>query len=327
MPTLLLAGDIGGTNSRLALFEIDRVEPGKPIPEPKELRRYPSRDPGGLVAILRRYLGDTGARPAAASFGLAGPVVGGKVNAPNLPFAVDGEELRAALGLPRITLLNDLEAAAWGLLHLDGSQVKTLQAGTAEPRGRVALIAAGTGLGEGMLAPVEGHYHAFPSEGGHCDFAPVDEEQIELLRTLLRSEGHVSYERVLSGSGLARIWSHLAGGADPPEPASISKGALEGSDPVAVRALRLFARIYGAEAGNLALRTLCHGGLYVAGGVAPKVLPFLEHGGFLEAFLAKGRSRRVVERIPVKVVLDERLPLLGAAARGAAGSEGVEGAG
>lgn len=311
MGKLVLAGDVGGTNTRLALFEIPAGGVADRLPEPTTLERFKSASPGGLSAIARQFLDATGARPAAICFGVAGPVVTGHVKAPNLPFEVDGMELQHALGAP-VALLNDLEAAAHGVLHLGPAQLRTLQVGQLDPNGVVALIAAGTGLGEAALVLVNGVRRAIPTEGGHADFGPIDEEQVALLRSLWRTHGRVSYERILSGAGIARIYGHLSGG-ESLEPAQISERALAASDDVAVKTLRLFARIYGAEAGNVALRTLAFGGLYVTGGIAPKILPFLEEGGFLAAFRAKGRASAIVERVPVHVAIDEIGPLLGAA--------------
>jgi glucokinase len=326
----VLAGDVGGTKTDLALFELDPSGNG-PIPPPRSQSRYSSQEASGLVEIARDFLSKSSTRPEIACFGVAGPVIRGRVNAPNLSWDVDAAELRRELHLSKVALLNDLEAAAHGVVRLPASSLRTLQRGEPELDGAVAVIAAGTGLGEASLIRVEGRAIAIASEGGHADFGPTDDDQIGLLRFIREKEDRVSYERVLAGPGLARIYDFLrasSGQAEPPQVASrlraasdrsaeISRLALENADAVAVRSLRLFAKIYGAEAGNVALRTLCFGGLFVAGGIAPKILPFLEDGVFLGALRDKGRLSSVMERIPVHVVLEEKTPLLGAASYGA----------
>lgn len=333
MGRLVLAGDVGGTKTQLALFAVETggrggVVRSAPIAE----ERFESKSPGGLGSIVARFLESARKRPDVACFGVAGPVVAGRVVAPNLPFTVDAAELATLTGAREVALLNDLEAAAYGVAGLGADEIRTLQPGKPEADAPIAVIAAGTGLGEAALLRDGGRLRALASEGGHADFAPTDDEQAGLWRAITAEEGRASYERVLAGPGIARVYDHLraaSGEAEPPEvarrlaaaddrSAEISALALEGADPVAVRALRLFAKAYGAEAGNLALRTLCFGGLFVAGGIAPKVLPFLEDGRFLAAFRAKGRVSAVVDRVPVHVVLEPRAPLLGAAAYGAA---------
>ena len=335
----MLAGDVGGTKTQLALFDWDLGRGGGGVATDARFAPgpilgfdlFPSQKARGLAEIAREFAARFPQKPEVACFGVAGPVVNGRVRAPNIPWEVDANEMREALGVREVVLLNDLEACAYGVLCLSGEQRVTLQGGEPRAGAPIAVIAAGTGLGEGGLASAGGRYVALPSEGGHADFAPIGDAQIELLRFVAKTEGHVSYERILAGPGLARIYQQSlesSGAAEPPEvarraaalgdrSAAIGALAIEGRDPLAVAALRSFARIYGAEAGNLALRSLAYGGVFVAGGIAPKILPFLTDGGFLEAFRAKGRMAPLMPRFPVHVVLEPRTPLIGAALVGA----------
>ncbi|HKE02265.1 MAG TPA: glucokinase [Planctomycetota bacterium] len=324
---LVLAGDVGGTKTHLALFDMER--PGA-LPPPRDQTRFPSQDAPGLADLVAAFLKRTGAAPQAACFGVAGPVVRGKVHTVNLPWDVETAQMKSALGFDKVAVLNDLEATAYGVGHLGPSQLRTLQPGEPDPERNAAVIAAGTGLGESLLVRAAGRAIAVATEGGHTDFAPIDDEQIALLRDLREKEGRVSYERIVAGPGIARVYEHLRRASGEPETAEVTRRlseasdrsaaisalALEGSDPVAVKTLRLFARVYGSEAGNLALRSLSFAGLFIAGGIAPKVLPFLEDASFLEAFRAKGRLADLMKRFPVHVVLEESCALLGAAAYG-----------
>jgi glucokinase len=324
---LVLAGDVGGTKTHLALFDVEK--PGT-VPPPRDQSRFPSQDAPGLVDLVSAFLKRTGAAPQAACFGVAGPVVRGKVHTVNLPWDVEAAQVKSALGLEKVAVLNDLEATAYGVPHLGPSQLRTLQPGEPDLERNAGVIAAGTGLGESLLVKSGGRAIAVATEGGHGDFAPIDDEQIALLRDLREKEGRVSYERILAGPGISRVYDYFrrtSGEAEPAEiarriaeasdrAAAISALALEGQDAVAVRTLKLFARVYGAEAGNHALRTLAFGGLFVAGGIAPKVLKFLEEPAFLEAFRANGRLADLMARFPVHVVLEEACALIGAAAFG-----------
>lgn len=317
----LLAGDIGGTKTRLALCVFEQ---GKALV--RRERTYPSARYDSLERILGDFLsGDD--PPSAACFGVAGPVANGRCWTTNLPWQIDAAQLSAKLGIPAVALLNDLEATALGLLHLPPQAFHVLQPGTDGAPGTIAVIAAGTGLGEAILYWDGSRYHALPTEGGHADFAPNDAWEDGLLVWLRqRLKGHVSYERLLSGPGLHTLYRYLLDTGFTPESAEL-RMRLEREDPAAViaewglqerdahcrEALRRFARIYGAEAGNLALKSLAHGGVIVAGGIAPKILPALTDGAFLEGFLAKGRFRPLLERLPVRIALDSRAPLLGAA--------------
>jgi glucokinase len=265
----------------------------------------------------------------AAAFGVPGAVVDGRAKATNLPWQMDEVSIAAALGLPRIRLLNDLEAAGYGVLAAPPGSLETLQVG-APPKGgaSMALVAAGTGLGEAIM-PWDGQAHrVLPSEGGHADFAPRNELEAALWAFLRAEFGHVSCERVLSGPGLHNVYRFLRRHRTLAEPswltaelkagdpsAAVSRAALAGADPVCVEAMAVFVGIYGAEAGNLALKALAVGGVFVGGGIAPKILAAFKSGAFLDGFHDKGRMAPLMRGIPVHVVLDPRTPLLGAATR------------
>ncbi|HEV8440898.1 MAG TPA: glucokinase [Methylomirabilota bacterium] len=316
---MILAGDVGGTKTALALFE--SAGDGLAVVNEATLQ---SQEFPSLEAVLGRFLDSCGRPPLeAACFGVAGAVVGGRSRITNLPWDLEEAALARAIGVARVKLLNDLEAAAHGVLSLPADGFTTLQAGRPRPGHRV-LIAAGTGLGEAILAWDGVRHIVVSSEGGHTDFAPRSEREIELLRFLRRRFDHVSYERVLSGPGLHEIYRFLRAsgrapawldeklaGGDPS--AVISAVALSGDDPVCVEALDLFVSVYGAEAGNLALKALAIGGVYVGGGIAPKIRPKLEDGRFLTAFRDKGRFSPLMAAIPVALVVEPRAALLGAA--------------
>jgi len=319
---LVLAGDIGGTKTNLALFSVHgeklRVE---------SQRNFPSKRYSGLIPVLQEFLAGADHAIDAACFGIAGPVVDGKVKTPNLPWMVDATELRPALKLDSVALLNDLEAAAYGILTLENDEFCTLNEGTMRHAGNKALIAAGTGLGQAILYDDGRHFHPLASEGGHADYAPRNELEIELLRYLIGQFNHVSYERVLSGPGLFNIYRFLkdARGLEEPawlterlgaaddQSAVISKAGLAGEAAICSEALNLFVSVYGAEAGNLALRAKSVRGLYVGGGIAPKILAKLKDGTFMRAFVEKGRYTDLLAATPVHVVLNEQAPLRGAA--------------
>jgi glucokinase len=321
---LILAGDVGGTKTRLAFNDPDR-ELALVAEE-----TFASQEQAGLEEIAGEFRARHPHKIARAAFGIAGPVIENRVQTTNLPWLVDAARLARALDLPgasHVILLNDLEATAWSLAALDPSQVCVLHAGAPRARGNRAIVAAGTGLGQAALYWDGKRHRPFATEGGHSAFAPRDELEDGLLRHLRLEHGtHVSWERVLSGPGLVAIYAYLRGlsggaeedlaqgnGEDPA--AAISKAALEGRSPLAERALERFAALYGSQAGNLALTVLASGGVYLAGGIAPKVLPILERPGFLDAFLDKGRLRPFLEAVPVRVILDDRAPIYGAARR------------
>ena len=323
---MILAGDIGGTNVRLALFEI---ESGKLVR--KDERKFRSREFAGLEAPVRIFLG--GRRVEAAGFGVAGPVHDGRCEATNLPWIVDAALLAGQLALERVGLVNDLLANALGLSELSGDDFAVVNAGTPDAGGNAALISAGTGLGEAYLVRRGGRFEPQASEGGHASFAPRSPFEIDLLKHLQRTFRHVSFERVLSGPGLAALYAFERSSSGESEPAwlsaeiaaagdaspAVTAAALAGKDPVAVRAVEHFVSIYGGEAGNLALKVLATGGVYVGGGIAPRMLPKLLDGGFFGAFCDKGRFAPLLARIPLKVVVNDACALLGAARAAAEG--------
>ncbi len=324
---MILAGDIGGTKAHLALYA-----PGSQPRAPAAEDRLPTNGSPSLEAILRTFLDRAGARPERCVLGIAGPVHDNACITTNLPWHVDGNALSGALGAP-VTLLNDLEATAHGLPVLGPDDLATLQDGV-RADGNRAIIAAGTGLGEALVRWDGARWHPMASEGGHTDFGPRDALEDELLQWLRGHYGRVSYERVLSGPGLAdlyRFFRETRRGDEPAgvamrfdraeQPAAIvTETALDGSCERARLVLERFVSIYGAEAGNLALKAMALGGVFVGGGIAPRMLPALTRGGFVRAFFEKGRLSPVLTRIPVSVVLDARAAVWGAAAYALAGA-------
>jgi len=317
---MILAGDIGGTNARLACFQFQNGR----LHLVSE-RVFPSREHRDLGEIVSRFLDESRTRPEVACFGIAGPVRNGRVETSNLPWVIEQARLAQQIHLPATLLINDLEAIAWGMGALTAGDLVPLNRVSGPAVGNQAVIAPGTGLGEAGLFWDGSRHHVFASEGGHTDFAPQGELQIELLRFLQARFGHVSYERVVSGPGLVNVYEFLrdsGSGKEPPElaakltqgdaPAAISAAALDGSCPLASKTLDLWVSIYGAEAANLALKVMATGGLFLAG-ISPKVLPGLKSPFFMQSFLDKGRLRPLVESIPVQVVTNEKAGLLGAA--------------
>jgi len=316
----VLAGDIGGTKTRLAIIEVA----GTRVHSVREAE-YTSSAYATFEALLADFLRDA-ATPPHAAFGIAGPVIGGAVRTTNLPWFIEAEVLQQRFGFKRCLLLNDLEAVAYGLPALGEADLLTLQAGVPGAQGNVAVIAAGTGLGEAGLFWDGQQHHPYATEGGHSSFSPQSELEMELLRYLQRRYAHVSWERVVSGMGLPDLHDFLRlhrKSALPPwlademragdAAAAISRAAMAQSDDICVETLALFVRLYGAEAGNLALKTMSRGGLYVGGGIAPKILPLLQGEAFLQAFLNKGRMRHVLEAMPLRVILNDRVGLYGPA--------------
>lgn len=319
----ILAGDLGGTKTLLALFSardarLELVRDGA----------FASRTHATFDEILDVFLaGGPSVRLDVACFDVAGPVADGRARTTNLPWTLEEGALAAKLGVARVKLLNDLEATAYGMLHLEPTKLACLNPGRQPPRrGHVAVIAAGTGLGEAYLFFDGERHHPIASEGGHADFAPRTELEIGLLRHLYQHlGGRVSYERVLSGPGLFAIYEFLRDTGLGVEPdwlraeiaagdpsAVVSQAALARKEPLCVRALDVFCELYGAEAANMALRCLTYGGVYVGGGIAPKILPALR-AGFPRGYLDKGRFSPMVAEIPVHVALEPRAALLGAA--------------
>ena len=321
MARVFLAGDVGGTKTHLALYR-----PGDAARSPVVDRKLPSRDHASLEALVREFLALSGGQPMRVVLGIAGPVVANRAETTNLPWTVDGVALGRALGGARVTLLNDLTATAWGLGVLAADELEVLQPGVPAPGNR-GLIAAGTGLGEALLIPRGEGWTPAPSEGGHADFGPRDPLEDELCVWLRARYGHVSWERVLSGPGLADLYRFLSETGRGEEPAAfarafataadpaaeVAEGAISGACARARLALERFASIYGAEAGNVALKFLAVAGVFVGGGIAPRILPFLRDAHFRDAFRAKGRLSPLLDRIPVSVILDDRAALWGAA--------------
>lgn len=317
---MILAGDIGGTNTRMALFE---GEPGHPVLLVLEV--FSSKAHSGLEEVIAKFRAKYNQPVDAAAFGIAGPVRNGRCETPNLPWIVDSRSVAQCLGLATADLLNDLEANAYGIAVLGEGDMACLSEGAPGAEGNQVLISAGTGLGEAGMIAMNGGYVPYASEGGHGDFAPRNELEIELLRYLMPRFEHVSCERVLSGPGLFNIYQFLRDTGRGEEPAwlteelkqrdpgqVVSGNALKGSSELCVHALDLFVSIYGAEAGNLALKGMATGGVYVGGGIAPRILAKLKEPTFLAAFHAKGRVSKVLEAIPVRVILNDKTALLGA---------------
>lgn len=319
---MILAGDVGGTKVHLALYDfIDgRLKHSRD-------ERYPAREYSGLQEIVKEFLGSD--KVSAACFGVPGPVRDGRLRLTNLPWTLDSRELAMGLDISHVFLINDLEANGYGIAELSPDQIHTLSEGDASQIGNRALIAAGTGLGEGILA-WNGHIHTpYPSEGGHVDYAPRNEDEIELLRFLQRKyNGRVSFERVVSGMGMTNIYEFLREVKGLEEPAWLAEKIAEAQDPNSViteagltakseiceKALDMFVSVYGAEAGNLALKVLSVGGLYVGGGIAPRILEKLKDGTFMKAFTDKGRLSQLLINMPVRIILESRAALMGAAA-------------
>lgn len=319
-----IAGDIGGTKTRLAVIEVS----GTRVRVVHEVA-YPSRSYASFEALLGDFISGIEITNHAA-FGIAGPVQGRVAQTTNLPWRIDADALQRQFGFAYCTLLNDLEATAYGLPALGANDLLVLQAGAPDACGNAAVIAAGTGLGEAGLYWDGQQHQPFATEGGHASFSPGDELEIAFLRHLKQQHRHVSWERVVSGMGLVslheflRLHRHAATPqwlADEMQSgdaaASISAAALSGRDEICAETLARFACLYGAEAGNFALKVMSRGGLYLGGGIAPKILPLLQGGAFLEAFLNKGRMRPLLEAMPVKVILNDRAALFGPALRAA----------
>lgn len=323
----VIAADIGGTNARVALVEVRDGATRFLLEE-----TYPSAGYAGFEEILAAFHAGAGGGVERACLAVAGVVVGDVCRTTNLPWVLEARSLERAAGIPRVSLVNDFKGAALGIPHLGPDQVVSLGGPDAPVPGsppHIALLGAGTGLGEALLVWTGSGHVVVPTEGGHTDFAPRDDAEARLWAFLRARFGHVSYERVLSGSGLVGIYEHLrdelgpvpeveaalAGGGD--DAAAAVSAAAERA-PTCDRALDLFCSVYGAEAGNLALKLLPAGGVYVAGGIAPKILPRLARGTFRAAFLDKGRYRALLETYPLRVVIEPRLGLIGAAHAAAA---------
>jgi glucokinase len=299
---VILAGDIGGTKTRLALFNGG--------PQPLRLTTYPTNG-DSLARIVNRFL--DGYAVSGAGFGIAATIVGRTARGVNLPWNVDAAELERLLDAP-VALVNDLQANARGIEALDADDFAVLNEGVADTHGNRAVVSAGTGLGEAGLLRIGARYHAVATEGGHVDFGPQSELEVDLYRFLAAEFGHVSYERICSGMGLVNIYRFLTGAdGNAPSPAEITAEALADRSSASSAALDLFVSIYGARAGDVALGFMATGGIYLGGGIPPKIVERLSEGDFMEAFVDKGRFTAVLERIPVRVILNDHAALLGAA--------------
>ncbi|MFQ5737444.1 MAG: glucokinase [Acidobacteriota bacterium] len=324
---MILGGDIGGTKTHLALFNRGDGSCLRPVAE----NRYVSHDYPGLESVMREFLSSQalllkGRRISAAAFGIAGPVVDEVCKASNLPWVIRAGSIQEAFGIEKVRLINDLTANGYGIAGLSPDQLLTLNEGRERPEGNGALIAAGTGLGEAFLLRDGPHFLPVASEGGHSDFAPRNALEMELLAYLLERWSHVSFERVLSGPGLFNLYCFLRDSGRGVEPswmreriaredpsAVVTQAAFANECDLCVKSLDLFISIYGSEAGNLALKFMAVGGLYVGGGIAPKMIDRMKDGTFMRSFVKKGRLSSVVEQIPVQVILDPRTALYGAA--------------
>ena len=333
---MILAGDIGGTKVHLALYNFahGRLQPVRD-------QKFPAHQYSGLEAIVNEFLSSNSVIPSAvdgsavkpsqifaACFGCPGPVIAGKLKLTNLPWELDSRVLSKSLGIEHVFLINDLQANGYGIPEVAPDKIFTLHAGDATAIGNRALVSAGTGLGEGLLIWNGKFHQPIPSEGGHADFAARTDIEIELLNYLRRTlNGHVSWERVVSGLGIKNIYSFLRDAKKIEEPkwlrdrmaaedpnAVIGECAENGSSDLCTQTLEIFVSAYGAEAGNMGLKVLATGGVYLGGGIAPKILKTMQNGSFVSAFTDKGRLSKLVEAMPVRIILDEGCALLGAAA-------------
>ena len=318
---MILAGDIGGTNARLAFFDVEDGRLGL-----FSATVFPSHEYAGLDQIVAEFTETSNVRPDQACFGVAGPVRNGRVETSNLPWIVESERLANELDIAKVFLINDLEATAWGIADLDLKDAVALNPVKGTPIGNQAVIAAGTGLGEAGMYWDGTHHQVFASEGGHTDFAPRNELEIELFRHLNAKFGRVSYERILSGPGLVNVFNFLRDSGRGTEPqwlteqmqssdpaAAISQAAMNSSCSLCEQAIDIFVSVYAAEAGNLALKMMATGGVFLGGGIAPKILSKLSLPSFMRAFVTKGRMQPLLESIPVKVITNDKISLFGAA--------------
>jgi glucokinase len=326
MPTkkkdeLVLAGDIGGTKTNVGLFVMEKKRP-----EPLVIESCASREAPNLENIVDRFLRRHPASISSACFGIAGPVINGRCKTTNLPWVVSETQMKRRFHWRHVRLINDLAAAAMAVPLLRRSEQVFLNKGIMQKKGNLALLSPGTGLGQAMLAYQDAGYVPLSSEGGHVSFSPTTEREIELWRYLRKKYGHVSVERVLSGPGLFNIYSWLRDSGRFEEPTwlrelmkegdrakAISESALGKRQALCVESLRLYVSMLGSAAGNLALTSLAVGGIYLGGGIPPKILPALKQGAFLKVFMAKGRFSDFLSRIPVRVILNDNAALLGAA--------------
>ncbi|HEX4029851.1 MAG TPA: glucokinase [Terracidiphilus sp.] len=318
---MILAGDVGGTKVHLALYDFTEGN----LQHTRD-QQFPAKEYSGLEEIVKEFI--VNEKVTAACFGVPGPVREGRLRLTNLPWTLDSRELSAHLKIDYVFLINDLQANGYGIAELSAEQMYTLSEGDARQIGNRALISAGTGLGEAFMVWDGRDYVPYPSEGGHSDFAPRNEDEIDMLRFLRQKyDGRISFERVVSGQGITNCYEFLREVRGVEEPAwlaeriaaedpnaVITELALKAKSEICEKALDLFVAAYGAEAGNLALKVLSVGGLYVGGGIAPRILEKLKDGAFLKAFTDKGRLSQLLVHMPVRVILESRTALLGAAA-------------
>jgi glucokinase len=324
---MLLAGDIGGTKTNLGVYS-----PGSGPRSPISEATFPSSRYPSLEALAQDFLGQINLEVKSASFGVAGPVVEGRAKVTNLPWEIEAEKLRKALNVSSVTLINDLEAIAHAVPFLEPKDLHTLNDGKSAAGGNLAVIAPGTGLGEAFLAWDGSRYFAYASEGGHADFAPKNSSELELLEYLMKKYEHVSMERVCSGIGIPNIYSFLKESGRFSEPGWLSEKLSQSTDPTPVimrsaldeekkcgicqETLRMFVSIMGSEAGNLVLKVFATGGVYLGGGIPPRILKALEDPGFIDSFLHKGRMKGMLSKVPIHVILNPKVALLGAACAG-----------
>lgn len=321
---LILAGDIGGTKTELAIFTLDPAEQ-KPLVQ----KTFPSVNYSALEPIVAEFLAETHLKPARACFGVAGPVVAGQATITNLPWIIDAQNLAEAFGFSPAHLINDLVAIANAVPQFQPADLHTINAGQPVHGGAIAVVAPGTGLGEAYLTWDGSHYRAFASEGGHGDFAPTTDLEIEMLKYLRKKFDHVSFERVGSGMGLPNIYDFLKNSGFAPEPdwlgqqlataidltPIIVKAALQPDEPVelALATVKMFVSILGTEAGNMALKVLASGGVYLGGGMPLRLLSLFDQTNFMDAFLRKGRFSQLLAQMPVHIILNPKAAILGAA--------------
>lgn len=317
---MILAGDIGGTKTELALFE--------DVTERKILKKekFPSKDFSTLEEIVQKFLLGVDCLPKHACFGVAGPIEDNTCKTTNLPWMIDAKKISSLVNIPSVFLINDLEANAWGISCLKEDEVYVLSEGKKGNTGNQGLISAGTGLGEAGLYFNGKDHIPFASEGGHCNFAPIDEEEVEIWRYLQKKYGHVSYERLLCGAGLVNIYRFFIEVRKETELSDLKK-MFSAKDPaqciyeygstgkciICKKSIERFVSIYGSEAGNVALKFLTLGGMYIGGGIAPKMLNVLKEGSFMRSFVSKGRFDKLLSTIKVQVILNPHTALLGAA--------------
>ncbi len=320
----VLAGDIGGTKTNLAIFEVNGT---KLVSLAEE--KYPSGDYSSLDAIVEKFVKDHGHTPDWGSFGIAGPVRNGIAKTMNLPWIVDAQKIAKEIGFKQVWLLNDLQANAWGISALEDKDFEVLNVGKPDPDGNAAIISAGTGLGEAGIYWDGKQLQPFASEGGHSDFSPGSDQEIALFQFLKKryaDDSHVSWEHAVSGMGIGNIYDFLCEqkGTRTPDwlaeeiktgdkAASISKAAGDSRCPICAETLKLFVHLYGAEAGNLGLKMMATAGVYIGGGIAPRNLDQFRDSTFMDSFVAKGRMEKMMRNIPVKIILNQRTALYGPA--------------